>query len=371
MNFRTEAKRLMRRIGLLDIAYGLYDKAEKIYGGHVTIIIPVYKTEKYLKDSVQSVLEQSYPEIDIILVDDGSPDNCPLLCDQIASENANVRVIHKENGGLSSARNAGLDAVYPETSFVLFLDSDDCLAHDAIAGLVRKACDTDADMVIPDRYIKINEKTGKETIALHFTVDMYDYDPRQFALNVLMEQGRGWRSHALLYSFSAIQKAAARFPIGRISEDITFNLIMLSSVKKIAFYPYTTLFYLKRQGSITSTFQPDFDQDIWFIDAQAHIFIKKVGWDGEVGQEKVDALLCRNIIVYLFLIMSKKNNMSYTEKRRKAKELIDNQNARNVVRNKHKQPYFESPIVQQGVALVYYLLRHGYDQIVFKMLSYL
>ena len=126
----------------------------------VTIIIPIYKTEKYLRKTVKSVLEQSYENIDVILVDDGSPDNCPLICDQIASENDNVKVIHKKNGGLSSARNAGLDATSPETSYILFLDSDDCLVHDAVAGLVQKAIDTNADMVIPDRYIKTNRDTA-------------------------------------------------------------------------------------------------------------------------------------------------------------------------------------------------------------------
>lgn len=370
LNFRTEAKRLMRRVGLLDMAYKIYNKAEKIFGGgHVTIIIPVYKTEKYLRSSVQSVFDQSYPEIDVILVDDGSPDNCPLLCDQIASENDNVRVIHKENGGLSSARNAGLDAVYPETSFVLFLDSDDRLVHNAIAGLVRKACDTNADIVIPDRYIKVDDISGKETIALHFTTDMYDYDPKQFAMNVLMEQGRGWRATALLYSFPAIQEAEARFPIGRISEDITFNLLLLSSVKKISFYPYPTLLCLKREESITTTFKPDFAQDIWFIDIQAHAFLLRVGLENAVGQEKVDALLCRNLIIYLFSIMSKRNHMPYREKVREASSLISHQNARDVVRKKHKIPYFENRKVQQSISFVYYLLRHKRDNLVFRMLS--
>lgn len=346
-------------------------KSEKVFKDKVSIIIPVYKTEKYLRKSVQSVLGQYYENIDIILVDDGSPDHCPEICDQIALENKNARVIHKKNGGLSSARNAGLDAVCPDTSFVLFLDSDDCLTYDAVAGLVRKARDTEADIVIPDRYTKVYEASGKESIALHFTEDMYCIEPKQFAMDVLMEQGRGWRATALLYSFSAIQEAEARFPIGRVSEDITFNLLMLSSVRKIAFYPSTVLLCLKRQSSITTTFQPDYDQDIWYIDTRVQNFLEKTGWNNTVGHEKADALLCRNIIVYLFSIMSKKNEMPYIKKVRKAKELIAHPNARDVVRKKHKIPYFESKKVQIGISLVYYLLRRGHDKLVFKMLSML
>lgn len=348
-----------------------FPESEETFKDKVTIIIPVYKTEKYLKKSVQSALEQYYQNIDIILVDDGSPDHSPAICDQIASENKNVRVIHKKNGGLSSARNAGLDAVCTDTSYVLFLDSDDRLTQDAVAGLVRKARDTRADIVIPDRYTKVQEASGKESIALHFTKDMYCFDPKQFAMDVLMEQGRGWRATALLYSFPAIQEAGARFPIGRVSEDITFNLWMLSSVRKIAFYPKTTLLCLKRQDSITTTFQPDYDQDIWYIDTQARDFLERTGWNNATGQEKADALLCRNVIVYLFSIMSKKNKMPYAKKVRKAKEVITHPNARGVIRKKHKMPYFESKKAEKGIFLVYYLLRHKQDKLVFRMLSML
>lgn len=352
---------------MLDIA-GKACSAQK-NSGKVTVIIPVYKTEKYLKDSVQSVLSQGYADIDIILVDDGSPDNSPVICDQIASENSNIRVIHKKNGGLSSARNAGLDAVCPETSYVMFLDSDDCLTQDAIAGLVRKACEAEADMVIPDRYTKVYEKSGMQSISLHFTEDMYYSDPIQFAMNVLMEQGRGWRATALLYSFRVIEETEARFPTGRISEDFTFNLLMLSKVKKIAFYPYTTLLCLKREGSVTTSYHPNFDQDIWFIDSQARAFLERMGCNNAIGQEKADALLCRNIVIYLFSIMSSKNKMSYSEKIRKAQDLINHPNARNVVREKHKRPYFESRKVQRGISFVYYLLRHRHDRLVFMILS--
>ncbi len=356
----------------MDIAYEVTTRHREISKGHVTIIIPVYKTEKYLRSSVQSVLSQSYSDIDVILVDDGSPDNCPLLCDKIALENANVRVIHKANGGLSSARNAGLDAVHPATSYVLFLDSDDCLAENAIAGLVKRAYETNADIVIPDRYTKVDEVSGKQTMALHFTKDMYYSDPKYFVINILMEQGRGWRAHGLLYSFLTIQEVEARFPIGRTSEDITFNLLMLSHVKKITFYPYTTVLYLKRKsGSITTTFQPDYSRDIWFIDIQAQAFLKRTGLENAVGQEKVDALLCRNIIVYLFSIMSKKNKMAYKDKVRRANDLISHPNAREVVRKKHKVPYFENKKVQFGISLVYYLLRYRQDELVFRLLSIL
>lgn len=174
-----------------------------------------------------------------------------------------------------------------------------------------------------------------------------------------------------MYSFPAIQESGARFPIGRVSEDMTFNLRILSCVRKIAFYPKTTLLCLKRQDSITTTFQPDYDQDIWYIDTQALAFLERTGWDNAVGQEKADALLCRNVVVYLFSIMSKRNKMPYIKKIRKAKELITHPNARGVIRKKHKIPYFESKKAEKGIFLVYYLLRHKQDKFVLRMLSML
>ena len=89
----------------------------------VTVIIPVYKVEKYLHNCVESVINQSYPHWELILVDDGSPDRCGSICDEYAAKDSRIHVIHKENGGTSSARNAALDVAVGE--YVAFLDSDD------------------------------------------------------------------------------------------------------------------------------------------------------------------------------------------------------------------------------------------------------
>ena len=91
----------------------------------ISVIVPVYRVEKYLDRCVESVLNQSFSDFELILVDDGSPDDCPRLCDEWAKKDARIRVIHKPNGGLSDARNAGLDTMTGE--FVTFLDSDDYL----------------------------------------------------------------------------------------------------------------------------------------------------------------------------------------------------------------------------------------------------
>ena len=89
----------------------------------VSIIIPVYKVEKYLSKCIESIFKQTYFDLELILVDDGSPDNCPMICDEYAKKDSRIRVIHKKNGGLSDARNAGLEIATGE--YIGFVDSDD------------------------------------------------------------------------------------------------------------------------------------------------------------------------------------------------------------------------------------------------------
>ena len=91
----------------------------------ISIIVPVYKVEKYLRKCVESIQAQTYCDLEIILVDDGSPDKCPQICDDLARTDRRIKVIHKENGGLSSARNVGLDKATGE--YITFVDSDDTI----------------------------------------------------------------------------------------------------------------------------------------------------------------------------------------------------------------------------------------------------
>ena len=91
-----------------------------MYSDLISVIVPVYKVEKYLNKCVQSIVNQTYKNLEIILVDDGSPDNCPQMCDEWAKKDSRIKVIHKENGGVSSARNAGLDNSFGD--YIGFID---------------------------------------------------------------------------------------------------------------------------------------------------------------------------------------------------------------------------------------------------------
>ena len=112
----------------------------------ISVIVPVYKSEKYLKRCVDSILNQTYQNLEIILVDDGSPDNCPQICDKYAEKDSRIRVIHKPNGGLSDARNKGLDIA--NGNYIAFVDSDDYIATEMYAMMIEAMHGEDVDIVM-------------------------------------------------------------------------------------------------------------------------------------------------------------------------------------------------------------------------------
>ncbi|MGN0527797.1 MAG: glycosyltransferase family 2 protein [Eubacterium sp.] len=112
----------------------------------ISVIIPVYKVEKYLDRCVESIVNQTYKNLEIILVDDGSPDNCPALCDEWAEKDRRIKVIHKENGGVSSARNAGVEGA--KGDYIAFVDSDDYIEQGAYEFMINSAVKDDSDILV-------------------------------------------------------------------------------------------------------------------------------------------------------------------------------------------------------------------------------
>ena len=146
----------------------------------LSVVIPVYKVEDYLERCVMSVLKQDYRDLEVILVDDGSPDRCPQICDNLAKVDERVRVIHKPNGGLSSARNKGIDVASGE--FLAFLDSDDQWAEGALNLVMDNLYKYDVDMLMfrskslyPDgTYMERNDGAAfKDNIRVYNRVDLY------------------------------------------------------------------------------------------------------------------------------------------------------------------------------------------------------
>lgn len=207
-----------------------------------SIIIPVYKVEKYLNQCVDSVLSQTFKDYEIILVDDGSPDNSPLMCDEYSDSNSNVKVIHKSNGGLSSARNEGLNIA--KGKYVIFLDSDDywddCYCLEKLNNELKNE---EIDIIIfgMKKYYQTDNKFGGERIPKALDKDVSSNDK---TVHILMQNNEymacAWDK---VIKRSLIEKSSLRFVVGQFSEDIELcaKLLLLNPVIKTVpecFYVY-------------------------------------------------------------------------------------------------------------------------------------
>ena len=212
----------------------------------ISIIVPVYQVEPYLDRCVQSILDQTYAHTEIILVDDGSPDRCPQMCDQWAERDDRIRVIHKSNGGLSSARNAGLDICSGD--YIGFVDSDDWIRPDMYRKMLEAMLAEKADICacrivscFPDREVILG---GAD----------YAAGGSMFMLERLYSDS--------LYPVSAWNKlyrkelwVSYRFPEGKICEDAFTTYLLLHKADRIVQIPDPLYCYRIRQGSImTSSF---------------------------------------------------------------------------------------------------------------------
>lgn len=186
---------------------------KKILMAELSIIIPVYNTEKTLEKCVESVISQSYVNWEIILVDDGSTDGCPRICDKLAEDYIRIKVIHKNNGGLSSARNAGLDIAKGE--YITFLDSDDEYAPDMLFTLMKKVNDC-YDCDIMEYPVIWNKGDASET--------EYNFEERKYSYFIsYWSEGKGY-DHCWAWNkiFKACIFEKVRFTEGVLFEDVDF-----------------------------------------------------------------------------------------------------------------------------------------------------
>lgn len=219
----------------------------------VSIVVPVYKVEEYLDECVRSILGQTFSNFELILVDDGSPDRCGELCDGYAKEDERVRVIHKENGGLSDARNAGIDIA--RGYYLLFVDSDDAITPDHLEYLYQAAEEYDADIVQGNRSM-YPERLGKDRPDRRNVPYDIRFFTREEALSDFLTYTTQYTNvWAKLYRKELFKKT--RFPKGKLSEDeyTTYKLILES--EKVVCLPKMIYFYRIREGSIVHTFGED------------------------------------------------------------------------------------------------------------------
>lgn len=219
-----------------------------------SIIVPIYNVEKYLRICVDGILTQTYSDFEVILVDDGSPDRCGELCDQYAESDSRVKVVHKVNGGLSSARNAGLDIAIGE--YVIFIDSDDYWDDNtALENIQKNLAESNADLLVfPAK--RFYEDKNRFTNILNLEVERNRIKNADADLAVCyMLENNIYRAAAWnkVVKKSIVDINNMRFKEGYLSEDMDWCGDLLIYCSKFDFYENP--FYVYRQqrnGSITS-----------------------------------------------------------------------------------------------------------------------
>ncbi len=214
----------------------------------ISVIVPIYKVEAYLDRCVESIVNQTYRNLEIILVDDGSPDKCPEMCDQWAEKDPRIRVIHKQNGGLSDARNAGMDSAKGE--YIAFIDSDDLVDIHYIAFLYQAIMEYDADISacevceFPDGEFAANTEAVMPEVQLATSKD---------AIGGLLK-GCNFRAVAWnkLYRREVLENI--RFEVGRLHEDEFFSFRVYDMAEKLTFIDVPLYYYRQRAASIMTTF---------------------------------------------------------------------------------------------------------------------
>ncbi len=209
----------------------------------ISVVIPIYKVEKYLNKCINSVICQTYTNIEIILVDDGSPDNCGIICDDFAKTDKRIKVIHKENGGLSDARNVGIENATGK--YITFIDSDDYVELDYIEYLYKLIKKYKTKLSVCSFNILL-ENGKKIDSGKKYKEKLLN---REISIKrMLNEEGFTVSAWAKLYSADLFDDI--RYPVGKLCEDNGTTYKLFDKVDKIAYGNNSKYYYLKRKGSI-------------------------------------------------------------------------------------------------------------------------
>lgn len=209
----------------------------------ISVIVPIYKVEQYLDKCITSIVNQTYKNLEIILVDDGSPDNCPTICDKWKEQDNRIVVIHKENGGLSDARNAGLDIC--KGDYIAFVDSDDYIHEKMYETLIKVLLEKNCDIVQCD-FLRVTEDQHLNNESLQYMIKEYNTKEALYSLineNPLKQVV--WNKLYRRYIFDTL-----RFEAGKLNEDDFFTYQAFDKCKKVCSINTFLYYYLVRNTSI-------------------------------------------------------------------------------------------------------------------------
>ena len=212
----------------------------------VSLIIPVYNVESYIRRCIDSVIDQTYENLEIILVDDGSTDNCPMICEEYKIKDYRIQVIHQDNKGLAAARNTGLKNAHGY--YVAFLDSDDYVSKYYIENLIAAITYENSDLAISMFINVIDNEEWKKEEATGSLLNYRAKNNHDCLEDMLYQRGIETSAPGKLFTMNMIGDLC--FPEGKLYEDIVFTTTMICRSKKIAIVDNVDYFYYQRNNSI-------------------------------------------------------------------------------------------------------------------------
>lgn len=209
----------------------------------ISVIVPIYKVEKYILRCVNSIINQTYQNLEIILVDDGSPDNCPKICDEFADGDSRIKVIHKENGGLSDARNAGMDIASGE--FIVFVDSDDYIDCDMVSKMYNVMMKDGSDVVS----CGVKWVDEKDTVIYETKSDKNEILNRNEAMYEIIIDGK-LKQHVWNKMYKTKLIRGTLFEKEKYHEDVFWSYQVFGKARKTSVIVDSLYYYVQRGNSI-------------------------------------------------------------------------------------------------------------------------
>ena len=321
------------------------NKVMNVSSDLVSVIVPVYNVEKYIYECVESIANQTYGNIEIILVDDGSTDNSPTICDQLAQEDNRIVVIHQKNKGLPGARNSGLRIA--KGKWVLFIDSDDWIAENAIEILVAES-NKDVDMVLfnlekKNEYAPFRvegSEIGRAVLSSQEIDSLFHdaFDPMKEEFTALHE-GKV-TAVTKLYNIDFLQQNyLSFFEEVKVHEDIPFAVVVYSKATRIVFVDVALYMYRYNPNSITNSFRPNYMNEMKNLVVRMGK-ISETCDDTAYAQKLLNNRILVSTINLLIRCFCHKNNpKSYNERKQDYYEWVDYIYLREVLRNTNSSEF--------------------------------
>lgn len=270
-----------------------------------SIIVPIYNVEKYLSACIDSILAQTYGDYEIILVDDGSTDTSPQICDQYANQYACIHVIHKPNGGLSDARNVGLKVARGE--YIFFIDSDDYLIDNAVLSRIVDKLKGKPD-VVAFKAVKWFESTGKMGVNTYdLSVSSDSLEPYEKYLELIDKDTYSNSAWSKVIKHSILDVNHIEFEKGLLGEDNDWYYKVVSHLTSLELINEPLYVYRQRAGSITKTYtKKNMEHLLWIIEKWTK-YVNEGEFTGnkEVIRNSLAKQYCHAIIGYCSLSHAK------------------------------------------------------------------